>query len=828
MTVSSEESRTEQTGDGTTVTFPYTFRILDDEHMSVYVDGVLLALTTDYTVTDVGEQTGGNVVFVATIAHDVTPADDAEIVFARNVPYTQLTDLSTGGTLDEETLEDVFDKQTMLCQQLEEELTRTLKLSQFSLFDNLTIPDPVAGEVLVWKPDLTGLINSAFSMTGTLGAYQDYGAAAPTTGTWSLGWVRWNTAPVTGGNVGWICVTAGTPGIWRAFGLLLDTDDILIVSNNIDITVDTTLSVPMKVFPGGGFTVDNCTLTVDGPCEAGLYEIFTLVGTGRVVITGLKPVEWWGALGDDTTNNEVAIQAAVDSGNGTVVLTKGTYRTNNNVYWKSNVNLKVHGGAIWKLADGIAENKRIIFQTTIVSNCVFEGPGILDGNSANKAVGGFNSGIELVGDYITVKGLTIQNMGTNIANNCGTGLMIGGYPPADPLYYQAKYWHIEGNTFIDCERQGFAAETFSHSTFINNTLVNSSIDLEPGIVDPGLPPAKANLGQIYNNVISGNTFKGVASNLNAVSNGIIQGDTWKNIISNNTLDGGYIYLRRFSGIISNNRVRNPVNVVGIHVEMDDYEANNVTITDNTVTGVTLTGAYVPANYFGSGILLYQFGIVGVTQIRNWSITNNSVSEVAGIGIVFIGDNTLSRGPIISGNKVTNSAEGGIYIDGVYIGAVITGNSIINGGPLKLVSTSGAVIDNNVVIDDALLTYGLKFDGVNDSIHLGSNNFFRGVAGDILYNGFETNIYGKFFGSFTMAAAATYVKADARVRMDGATNKSKIVLIPTNAAAATLQSGANVIYLSATTANTNFTVSTAGGGNAAGTETFDYILDTTDY
>lgn len=46
-----------------------------------------------------------------------------------------------------------------------------------------------------------------------------YGAV-PTSGTWKMGDVRYNPNPAAGGFVGWVCVTAGTPGIWKAFGAI--------------------------------------------------------------------------------------------------------------------------------------------------------------------------------------------------------------------------------------------------------------------------------------------------------------------------------------------------------------------------------------------------------------------------------------------------------------------------------------------------------------------------------------------------------------------------------------------------------------------------------
>lgn len=46
------------------------------------------------------------------------------------------------------------------------------------------------------------------------------GSAAPTTGTWAVGDICWNTVPAAGGYLGWVCTTAGTPGTWKTFGAI--------------------------------------------------------------------------------------------------------------------------------------------------------------------------------------------------------------------------------------------------------------------------------------------------------------------------------------------------------------------------------------------------------------------------------------------------------------------------------------------------------------------------------------------------------------------------------------------------------------------------------
>jgi len=44
------------------------------------------------------------------------------------------------------------------------------------------------------------------------------GSAAPTSGDHAAGEIVFNNAPGAGGKVGWVCVSAGTPGTWKAFG----------------------------------------------------------------------------------------------------------------------------------------------------------------------------------------------------------------------------------------------------------------------------------------------------------------------------------------------------------------------------------------------------------------------------------------------------------------------------------------------------------------------------------------------------------------------------------------------------------------------------------
>lgn len=81
-------------------------------------------------------------------------------------------------------------------------------------------------------------------------------------------------------------------------------------------------------------------------------------------------------------------------------------------------------------------------------------------------------------------------------------------------------------------------------------------------------------------------------------------------------------------------------------------------------------------------------------------------------------------------------------------------------------------------------------------------------------------FPRITGTFTLAAAATKTVAEPRI-----TANSVVSVFPINAAAATLMSGAKSLYWdpAANVAGASFTVKTADGTNAAGTEQFSYVV-----
>ena len=169
MTISSTTQKLQYDCDGVTTTFNYTFKIWDDSDLDVIITSAggvetQLTLTTDYTVTGAGVDAGGTIVLV-------DPANDAPsgstLTVMRDVPYTQETDYTEGDDFPAEAHEDALDKLLMQILQLKMMLSRTLLLKVTSEYDDLTLPDPVAGYYLRWNSGLTGLENvTAVSVTG--------------------------------------------------------------------------------------------------------------------------------------------------------------------------------------------------------------------------------------------------------------------------------------------------------------------------------------------------------------------------------------------------------------------------------------------------------------------------------------------------------------------------------------------------------------------------------------------------------------------------------------------------------------------------------------
>ena len=129
MGLSSTTSRVAYTGNNTTDTYAYTFKVFaaSDLLVTKVIGGVesTLILNTDYTVTGVGSVSGGNIVLTGG-----NLATGHKLVIRRVRPLTQTTDIRNQGTYYPETHENQFDKLVMQDQQQQDEINRSVKLPE--------------------------------------------------------------------------------------------------------------------------------------------------------------------------------------------------------------------------------------------------------------------------------------------------------------------------------------------------------------------------------------------------------------------------------------------------------------------------------------------------------------------------------------------------------------------------------------------------------------------------------------------------------------------------------------------------------------------------
>jgi hypothetical protein len=64
------------------------------------------------------------------------------------------------------------------------------------------------------------VVSEIFLGTGAAARSISRAAAAPTSGYHAVGEIVYNTVPVAGGKIGWVCVTAGEPGVWNLYGAI--------------------------------------------------------------------------------------------------------------------------------------------------------------------------------------------------------------------------------------------------------------------------------------------------------------------------------------------------------------------------------------------------------------------------------------------------------------------------------------------------------------------------------------------------------------------------------------------------------------------------------
>lgn len=154
MTVSLQTPINQHTANGVTTVFAYTFKILDADDLTVYLDDV--ETISGFTVAGVGGESGGTVTFSS------APASGVIVSLIRDMDLIRETDYQNSGDFLSETVNTDFDRIWMAIQQQNRILERRALL--FDEFEVRTetlnrLPTPEDGKVMYWEGG--ALVNGA-------------------------------------------------------------------------------------------------------------------------------------------------------------------------------------------------------------------------------------------------------------------------------------------------------------------------------------------------------------------------------------------------------------------------------------------------------------------------------------------------------------------------------------------------------------------------------------------------------------------------------------------------------------------------------------------
>jgi len=414
-----------------------------------------------------------------------------------------------------------------------------------------------------------------------------------------------------------------------------------------DVTVPS--NVNLKVLSGGLLSVaTGKTLTINGSLEAEVYQIFDNVGN----VVGLKIAypEWFGAVGDETTNDATAMQAAMNSisAGGKLIISK-LYGLGTTGWTGLTLATKID---ITFEAMGSGNGFKLLVTPTQQSSCP-------------------------LGDYIILK----------ITNS--SGIIIRN------LYIDSN--SLEDITCIDLES---TKDSIFEKNFFNIPAINSF----------AITGLSASNNKYINNTIKGHS-NGImfASPMGVEVGSIIQGNTFENISG---LFGGFHafggYMQHCT--MSNNIIIS-AGAVGIYLgstgsKPDSTFSHHVNIEGNVIQSCHLTGIECLASTDGinsninitgntisdcggHGMYLIQLSesVVSSNIVRDNDITTSSsegilLSTITTNGIAF-------KNVVVSNNLVYDSRVGAARTQ--YRGIFVNGKTYA----LENISITGNIVRNHL-------------------------------------------------------------------------------------------------------------------------------------
>lgn len=286
MTVSSELNRMPPyLGNGVTTTFAYSFPVLQNADLKVSLissSGVetIKSFGSDYSLTGIGGDTGGNVVFTT------APASGYSVIIWRDMDITQPVDFKNQGEFSARTHEQAFDRATMLIQQVQD------NLDQFSFDLEASNADDYKATTLAVMKAITGMADGATCQTTGYYTANDNGHGTYRYDSSSTATVNDGSVINASGGAGrWLLLYSGSVNV-KQFGAKGDgvTDDTAAALKWLSYLAANPSKIGIAV--DGVFALNSISLTAANGLNISGNATFKAIGANR-----LNMIEVTGVMG---------------------------------------------------------------------------------------------------------------------------------------------------------------------------------------------------------------------------------------------------------------------------------------------------------------------------------------------------------------------------------------------------------------------------------------------------------------------------------------------------------------------------------------------------